>query len=359
MIFKANQPIALIYLILVLIPLNLNSMEHYFYNKTIKYGTEAQFNPIHISINGTFDILRNGWVPRKVQDIDFNNGFDLLNESLTNYSEIIDKYNSYSEDNFYQDQFFPVNLNEKRGAWFPNYQSHLLGEGMVSRKLAEWYDANNYPFPYALGIATTFAFQYGNEVLELSPFKNTSVDPIADIYYFNTAGYILFAIDPVARFFSETVKMNCWYPQPMLSPLDGTLSNAGEQYIIKSPLPKTDQLKAFYSWGIDGTFGLSYQAKNDKTYSLGIGKKAFRLKQSLVNNNIIYPELEPHFAFFIDKNESLLFSLSQTGIKKVNLIMNIYPGFINDKVGIYGAYNDFTQLELGFSYIGLPIGLQF
>lgn len=349
----------LFFLIILITITNLGAFEHYFYKEEIKYGSEAQFNPGFMYVNGSCDILRNGWAPRKIQDIRFKNGFKLLNKSLSHSSETIDIYNNRQNADFFRDQFLPKEWTSKKGAWFPNYQSHLIGEGMLSRKLAEWYDARNYPFAYGLGIMSTFAFQYTNEIMELAPFTNTSIDPVADIYYFNTAGYALFAIDPVARFFSETVKINSWLPQPVISPIDGTISNAGEQYILKTNFSGTKNIQGFYSWGIDGSAGISYKGKKDNNYSFGFGQKAFRLKQSLVNDMIVYPELEPHFVFFYDKNESLLLSFSQTGLKKVNSIINIYPGLLNDKLGLYASYNDFTKFEIGISCINLPIGLQY
>ncbi len=351
------EKIALILLFLITSP--LFSMNLYFYNGSIDYGTEGQFNPGSVYINGGFDILRNGFVPRQIQKIRFRNGFDLLNESLSNPHQVIKDFNDSSTMNFFEYQVFPKTFKGKKGAWFPNYQSHLIGEGMVSRKLAEWYDFHHYPYPYTLGVLTTFAFQYTNEMMELSPFKKPSMDPIADIYLFNTAGYILFALDPVAEFFGKTLNLNCWYPQPVLSPIDGTLSNAGEEFIMKYRPPKCKRFQIFYSWGIDGTAGLTYNGANQSNYSVGFGQKAFRLKQSLVNYNIIYPELEPHFIFFYDKNESLLFSCSQTGIKKTNIIVNIYPGLLHKKMGLYSSYNDFSKFEFGVTWQNIPLGLQF
>ncbi len=333
--------------------------DHYFYKGNPGYGSEGQFNPGSVYVNGSLDILRNGWAPRKIQDIEFANSFKLLNKSLSNYSETIERYNSRREADFFRDQFLPKEWTSKKGAWFPNYQSHMIGEGMLSRKLAEWYDVHDYPFAYGLGVITTFAFQYTNEIMELAPFENTSIDPIADIYYFNTAGYLLFSIDPVARFFSETVKLNSWNPQPVISPIDGLISNAGEQYILKTNISSTGRFQGFYSWGIDGSAGFTYNGEKGRNYSLGFGQKAFRLKQSLVNDMIVYPELEPHFVFFYDRNESLMLSFSQTGIEKANLVLNIYPGLINDKLGLYVSYNDFSKLEAGITCLHIPMGLQY
>lgn len=355
--FFKNKVFILMLMFCVISP--LTAMKRYFYKNIAQSGSEAQFNPLYTYVNGGFDILRNGFVPRKIQKIQFRNGFDLLNESLTHPHQTIEDFNEHNDISFFEYQIFPRRFSKEKGAWVPNYQSHLIGEGMISRKLAEWYDLHGYSYPYLMGIATTMAFQYTNEMLEMSPYKDISSDPVADIYIFNTAGYALFSLDPVANFFGNTLNLNCWFPQPVISPLDGTISNAGEQFIMKYRPPFSEKWQLFYSWGIDGTLGLTRNMSEGFNYSVGIGQKAFRLKQPFNNNTIVYPELEPHFVFFCDQNESLLLSFSQTGVKQINTTLNIYPGLVHSKLGLYLSYNDFTKFEAGITLLNFPVGLQY
>lgn len=332
-------------------------LEHFFY-KRVPYGSEAQFGPATLFFNGAFDFLRNGNVPRKIQDIRFHNGLKQLNKSLEHPINTAYTFQEDTNISFWVHQCFPKSLDKKSAAWIPNFQSHLLGEGMLTRKVAEWYDSHRYPYPYFMGIATAAFFQYTNEVIEISPYNKASIDPIADIYLFNTAGYLLFAINPVSRFFSEKIKTNCWLPQAVISP-DGSISNAGELYVMKFNLPFTSKYQGLYCWGNDGILGISYKGENQKNYSFGFGQKASKL---MAENNLqtqITPNMEPFFAFFLDKNESLLLSINQTGYNKVNSTLNIYPGFLNSKLGLYTSYKKTSHLEIGITYIHSPIGLQY
>jgi len=57
--------------------------------------------------------------------------------------------------------------------------------------------------------------------------------------YAETGGYMLFSLDPVARFFSNTVRLNYWPGQAMFDMSHQRLLNVGANYSFKVPLPLT------------------------------------------------------------------------------------------------------------------------
>ena len=333
--------------------------DYYFYKPELDYGSEALFNPVSLIINCSFDILRNGYGSRDVRLIQFNNGFRNVNRILWHADEVIAEYNELGEYNFWRDQVFPIGHELKAMGWWPNYKLHLIGEGMICRKLSEWYDYHGVSWPYFWAVVNTAAFQYLNEVVENGPIKYNSVDPIADLLIFNPLGWALFAINPVSRFFSQTLNLDFWQPQPVYNPANGVLSNAGEQFIGRINIPGVKRYQVFYSFGIDGVGGLTYKSPTGNNYSFGVGLRANRLKESVLSGQrIVYPELEPHFAFFVDRKESLLLSITQTSVKEMNLIINCYPGLaFNRHWGFYFAVYSFLGPHFGITYINSPLGL--
>jgi len=129
--------------------------------------------------------------------------------------------------------------------------------------------------------------------------------------------------------------------------------------VMKFGIPGIKHYEIFLGWGINGVAGLTRNMPSSNNFTLAGGAKALRLKESLeTNQRYVYPELQPHLIFFWDKNESLLFTISQTGIHKLNMIINAYPGFIPDNpLGIYLAANDYLGVHLGIVYGKLPVGV--
>jgi hypothetical protein len=339
--------------------LNGQLKERYFYHSDVDYGSNASFSAFSVFFNGGFDILRNTYDTRVLKNIDFRTGITNVNNNIIHANRIIKDYNSLPGHDFVKDQLLPHNIGIKRSPWVPNYQSHLIGEGMICRQLAEWYSSKNVPMPYFWAVLNTCAFQYTNEVIEMSWNKGESVDPIADLLIFNPAGWILFYFDPIARFFAEDLHLANWSLQPCYNPYTGVVTNAGEQYIIKINLPKTRKFQVFYGWGIDGTAGLCYKSVSGLNYSAGYGLKARRLKASIERKqSLVYPEMEPNFVFYVDRRESLLLSVNQTGIHEIHTIVNIYPGYVLPKrFGVYVGFNTYLGLHFGATYSVLPFGL--
>jgi len=324
----------------------------------IDYGTNGKFNPIDAILNGAFDILRNGYDSRKITRIQWVNGYRNVTRILINSPEIVGDFNRDHEYNFWETQALPLSWTANKASWVPNYQTHIVGEGYICRQLAEWYQYRQVPAPYLWAVLTSFSYQYTNEAVENGPSTNDSIDPIADILIFNPIGWGLFYFDPVAKFFSQTLHMQNWSLQPVFNPYNSIMSNAGEQFVIKIDLPMTETYQVFYGWGIDGTLGVTYNGEKGRNISLGIGAKANRLKESIrLRRRWVYPEMKPNFVLYLDKMDSLLLSINQTGIDEINLTVNAFPGLISKKFGLYLAAKQFLGIHIGVIYNGVPLGL--
>ncbi len=341
--------------------------EHHIYHPENDFGSDAMFTPLQAFVNGSCDFLRDGYGTRSLLDRHYLNGMKNVNRVLASPLEVIRAYNRHEGKNFITDQVFPLRFGLSDMPWIPNYQSHLIGEGLVCRESAEWYDARDYRFPYTFAIITTLLFQYANEVTENGDFTGDTVDPIADMYIFNPLGYLLFYSDAVSEYFGTTLHYSRWDSQPVMSPTNLAIANAGRNFVIKHNVPRSDRWHFFYAFNVHGTLGMSYENAEKESYSFGAGVAAKRLKRMILKDvggdlrpvsDIVPSSVMPNFAFFYDRNGSLLLSVSQVGIDGLHTIMNLYPGAAWDwPIGTYLSYNHDFGLHVGISFQVLPVGL--
>ncbi len=331
----------------------------YIYHPEQNYGSQLLFSPFSVFINGSYDILRNGGFGHDITQLSYSQGMQNVPRNLGNPFKNISLYNKQEGHDFFSEQILPQNLNVEKASWVPNYQSHLIGEGLITRELAEWYKARGVKYPYAMAIVNEFSSQFMNEVVENGSYVGNNIDPIADIYIFDPLGWLLFAWDPAAKIFGETLHFALWSPQPVYNPINHNLSNAGEEYVIKVDVPFTQSYQIFYSWGIDGNVGLTKKWDTGWSTSLGVGRVADHLAyQKLSQSRFVSAQLKPQIIFCIDRNNSLLLSFAQVGFQEANFRLNMYPGLIQSSgFGGFLGWSPYTGMQLGVTYAFLPLGL--
>jgi hypothetical protein len=328
---------------------------HYLYRHENTFGNDAFFSPLKVIINGGFCAFQShGRYPLKLPLWD---GFKNVNRIVLDAPEVL-RDDSENGGQFWSEQVVPTSLDTKKAAWWPNWKSHFLGEGLLTRQMAEWYDARGYSYPYLMGVLTVFASQYINEARENGSFTGNSVDPIADLLLFNPLGWAAFYFDPVAQFFGETLGFSNWSPMPMIDPSTGRLASSGELFAVKLDIPGTQRYRAFYVWGLQGALGISRRTRDDRSHSLGLGLRTTELVEQLDGGRrILVPTLEPYMVYFYDRNESLMLSVTQLGVENVDIAVTAYPGLFHKRLGAYVAYSEDLGLQVGLSFTGLPIGL--
>ncbi len=343
---------------LVIVNLHSQNNNYYFYHPEYQYGSELYFNPLSLVMNGGYDILRNGGHDKNIFNQEYEAGFKGVLNSISNPIENIEKY---GWNRFLSQEVLPISLNRDKAQYIPNFTHHLLGEGMLYVRTAEWYDYHEIPYPYFFSILTNTFYQFLNESLENGRFSGTNVDPIADLLIFNPLGIILFSFDFTKKFFSQTAPMYDWSLQPVLNPSTGKLENGGEQFAIKYRLPFAEKYSAFFYWGIYGLFGLSYTSDQVHNYSFGAGTIVNKLKENIIHDSrLVSPELDGAVGFFYDKNNSLMSSLIISGPRFYNIRINVYPGYF--KVGdfcpgFYLGAGEWDKFLFGVTLAHLPVGL--
>lgn len=306
------------------IPKNTNSQQRYFYSG-IEFGSQSTFNPVTYILNGGFDILQVGDRDRRIFKFPYAQSFNTVWQNLRSPFDAI---NQYGTSKFISDEVFPTEIKTESGQWVPNYAIHLIGGGMSSAALTEWYDCYGFPVPAVFSGVTVAIQHLLNEVVENYPKKGVNVDPIADIYIFDIAGVVLFSFDGVKDFFGNTLNMRDWSLQPSVTFPDGKLQNVGQYFALKWELPFSKNNYLFTHLGMGGLFGLSHKINQTDAISFGAGVKTTTTIKVDNGRNKWTVGVKWSAALFWDSDNSLLASLKLNGMKDYFCELNIYPGVI-------------------------------
>ena len=333
--------------------------DYYFYNPNINYGSDANFNPFSLLINGAYDMMRVNRSNKSITNPSYKLGMKNLNDNLLHPFYNIN-YLGYG--NFFRQEIFDYTFSDMTAAsYLPNYALHVLGNGMEYAKLAEWYDYHNVSHPHLLSFITTVSYQYINEVMENSSYQGTNVDPIADMLIFNPAGIILFSTNPIKKLFSEKIPIYSWPLQSMLNPSNLYMENTGQQYASKLQVGKNQNFSLFFNWGLSAVFGVSYKLTTENNISIGVGSFMNNLiKEEYKNNRFISGYIDYAIGIYYDKNNSLLASTLITGPKAYNIRINLYPNIINIKgikPGIFIGIGEMDNFTIGINIAPIPIGI--
>lgn len=170
----------------------------------LAYGSEAEFGPINQLLNEGFDILQIEGRSRRMFSYDY--GWN-ARESLASITSVDSLVRAYGVRDFLRDEILPLSAYHSGGAqWVPNYELHLLGAGMVSARMTEWYEAHDVPHAGLASAMTIMASHLLNEITELNG-QRRNAGLFADLAIFDPAGILLFRSEHVRRFFSETIQL--------------------------------------------------------------------------------------------------------------------------------------------------------
>ena len=328
--------------------------EPYYFYHGYDYGTDALIHPLRMMINGGFGITQLSNRNNRIFDIQYKRGWDNVWRNILDPVETIEIEGWWD---FFQREVIPVSINSGKAHYWPNYTQHLIGGGMSSRMMEEWYRYHGYSHPKAWGVTTIMVYHFLNEVVESSYFREKrSTDSIADLYIFDPASILLFSSDRVCRFFSETLHMADWSYQPMIDPEHGTLVNNGQNFAFKWHLPNSKRWSLFYHYGTHAEGGVSYKLDNGDYLSVAAGLKADNIIK--VNEYHEGIELAASGGIFYDRNHSLLASLLLAKSKDYKIRLNLYPGVVGIgrlKPSFFVGVNRDDSLMYGLSLVNIPL----
>ena len=293
------------------------------------FGSEAQFNPLTQIVNEGYDILRTRFEDRHIFSRDYATGIRNVARSVWHADAT---YRFYGVPNAVRNEWLPLTTQRSTGggAWVPNYEYHLLGAGMVSVRMEEWFEQHGIPHPALLSATTLMASHVLNEVVENGAQRSWNEDAVTDLLIFDPAGLLLWRLGAVQRFFSGPVQMTNWPGQASIDVAHHTLENAGQQYVLRAPIPFIRAWSVFYDFGMSTLLGLSRRGADGSAWSGGVGLDA-------VDNPVVDERTGAKTAtlafkggLFYDRDGSLLFSILAGSRRDVaRMTINVYPGTLS------------------------------
>jgi hypothetical protein len=358
-LFSKNVCVAAILIILFMTSVEAQEKKSYFYH-SLSYGSESIFNPFSLLANGGFDELQAYEYSHSLAQIPWKNGGRNV---WLNITAPLPQINKYGWNRFIGNEIIPTSLNTERAQYFPNYTLHLIGGGMASRKITEWYEAHGYPLPGILGVLTTMSYHYINEIVENGDavfYSNT--DPIADLLIFDPLGIILFSFDDVSEFFSEKLSLNDWSMQPAVAFYPFSIRNVGQNFVMKYPLTSSGKTSLLYHFGAFGMLGLSFKTHDEEAISFGVGVSSKRVYTVDTRNGSVTKSIVvgPIAGVYWDRNNSLLASFVVCDSFNEILRFNIYPGILkilSVSPGIFTSIGEKGKFTFGMTLSVLPLGI--
>jgi hypothetical protein len=287
-------------------------------------GSESQFNPFSLIVNGGFDQLRTANANRHVFELDYELAAEGMWRSISQPDRVI---KTYGFERWIKRQVLP--LSGKRsggGQWVPNYQLHLLGGGMTGVRITERYQQHGTAHPELAAAATVTAWHLITEMIE---HQNgvPSADATTDLLIFDPAAFLLWRIDWVQRAFSTRVEMTNWSGQPAIVAPTSTLQNMHQTAMMRAKL--WHDYRPMTTFGASFLLGMSRRVNPTDWFSLASGWDP-------TENPIIDPvtgektvTLNPNVGVFYDRDGSLLGALHVRFNRREVVTMNVYPGVVH------------------------------
>jgi hypothetical protein len=334
--------------------------KYFFYHPDHAVGSDANFNPITLLLNGSFDATRTEGHSRDVFALPYKD--DLINV-WKNISDPLTSINRYGWQAFRREEIINLSFNYNQLQFLPNILDHAIGYGMLYTKTREWYDYHRYPVPFLWSVVTSLVYKYMNEMIQNGGNRGTNVDCISDILIFNTMGFAFFSFDRVNRFFSESIHLYEWSLQPLYIPADHHLQNTGQEFVLRYPIPGADRYAPFLYWGVNSVAGLSYRYEGTNSISVGFGESVYKGISREYRKDLrrFFPsERDGAAGLFLDDDGSLLVSLIVEGPNVFNVQLNAYPGLIRIggiQPGLYVAAVKRDKFVCGISFMTIPISI--
>ncbi|NUN68693.1 MAG: hypothetical protein HUU02_03175 [Bacteroidetes bacterium] len=352
-------------LLLILLPVLVLTQEqegkrYYFYRPENRaFGSESQVGPATVFLNGAYDMLRNGGHSKDILRWPYAGGAVHVWKNIRDPFATI---STFGWNEFVHQEIFNFTIGVKNAEFVPNIAGHTIGNGMIYAKLAEYFDHSGYPLPYLWSGLTTTAYQVMNEIIEAEYYRGINVDLVADIYIFNLAGIGIFSTEWGQQFFSETLPIGEWSPQPMFEPRTGFLQNAGQQNYVRKRFRALGRWSPFLYYGVYNLFGASYALDDEHSITVSAGRVVNKLKDGRLRGfRKIDPQLDGSAGLFWDRNGSLMTSLLLTGPGLYNMQLNVYPGvfeFGGVSPGIYLAVGEWDGFIAGITFSSyFPLGI--
>src|SRR5450755_4826082 len=331
--------------------------EPYFY-KGYDYGSQALYSPLWVFLNRGYDVLQDRAGSRSIFQQEYQHNGETVGKTLLDPIPAI-AHRGYGR--FFREEIFPLSYTRTSARWVPNYTLHLIGGGTTYTALSEWYEAHGVPGPHWFSAGTLLASAFLNETLENKGVVGYNTDAIADFFFFDIGGILLFSFDWPKVLFSQYIIVSDWSLQPAFTYPDFFLHNQGNYFAVKFPIPYFNALRLFASIGLGTLGGLSYKFDREYSVSAGVGNLATRLvptSTTNADNDVVFAKAA---GIFLDRNDSLLACLRVTDVPDYTFDFNLYPNsFGVPGLGLWSVAGRNGHFIFGASFshtMGLGFGI--
>jgi hypothetical protein len=323
--------------------------------RALTYGSDAYMGPLDVILNKGYAVAQFNNRNRHIFEYDY--GTRHVWSSVAHPVENVRRYGGWEK--LIREELLPLSLSWRKWKWAPNYVGHVLEGGITYRRLAEWHEAHGVPLPALSAAVVTMGAAVINEMYAHPGYVEGTTATMTDLLFFDPLGILLFAHDGVARIFAERLRGTIWSSQAALT-LDGELVNNGNNVILKLPLSPFPSTSIFVRAGLAFTPGVTFHRDSGLDVSVAFGAEG-RIQGVDPETGEETPELALGAGLFLDRNGSLLMSVTASEVEHRRLVVNVYPGVIPFAGGRFGAWfllRDDGAVRFGLSARGaLGLGL--
>jgi len=337
------------------------SDSNFFFYKNYNYGSMALYNPVSLMLNRGYDIFQMRGEARSITEFNYRANTKKLFYDLGHPISAIE---SYGYKKFLSHEIFPLIFDAEEARWLPNYTLHLIGGGMTYVSVNEWFTFHNVKYPKLWAVLSTMSYAFMNETLENNSIKGRNTDAIADIYFFDLGGIILFSFKSFNQFFVKQVEWADWSGIASFIIPSATLHNNGQHFAIKYQRPFMKSWKLFAHIGLNGLGGLSYQLNSEHAISAGIGFRSANFTVASDSSMLSTVKIVGSCGVFWDRNNSLMASLVVSNSNEYFVELNIYPQVIkirNFSPALWCVASKDGQIMLGIAAkktLGVGLGFK-
>lgn len=332
-------------------------------------GSNGYVGPLDVLLNKAFNMAQATNRSRHI----FHTGYsvDHVVKSVLHPIESIERSGGWGV--FFRDQILPVQAVKWIGAgfdwqaadnmtWYPNYMGHLVEGGITSRRLAEKLRAQGVPWPGVVAGAVTMTASMINEAYTHPDLSEGTGGTVADLYVFDLGGVLLFSLDPVARFFAETLHATIWTGQASLTFHPETaLANNANNLVFKIPLWFTDAASVFLRTAVGSHIGATIHMDGGHDLSIGVGADTSLQRIDPVTGHE-FVDIRPSASVWLDRDDSVLASIYWSTVDHRFLSLNVYPDVLLPGFGAWLAVTRDRTFQVGLSHraaLGLGLGTGF
>ncbi len=324
-----------------------------------RYGSEAQFNPLSLVVTGGFDQLRTRGADKHIFRRSYGIAATSVWQSIIHPDRVVRRYGF---GNWVRDELLPLSgRGSGGGQWAPNYQLHLLGGGMTTVRLEEWYLQHGASHPLLLAASTAYAWHALTEMVENGDRRGDNVDAMTDLLLFDAASILVWRSERVQHLFGDVLEMTNWSGQPSLGLREATIENVHQTTMLRAPLPFTSEWRALTTFGGSFLVGVSRRARADHWVSVAGGWDPAEnpvVDEATGRKTVV---LNPNAGAFWDRDGSLLASVVVRARREELVTLNVYPGVVRvlgRSPGLWAQWLDSGRFRFGVSSaLGVGVGL--